>query len=125
MKNEKVTMRKENRARPFFFLLPFSIFILHFSFTCLSFGFLADVALAGKFNRAVSVGDVGKPFAGLVGVDDKPHALADYLAGGKGVVLIFTCNHCPCAEGYEERLFSLAKEFQPQGVRFVAVSCGT
>lgn len=85
----------------------------------------SNVCLAGKFNRVVSVGYVGKMFVGLMGTDDKPHSLSDYLDQGKGVVLIFTCNHCPCAAGYEDRLFTLAREFQPQGVRFVAVSCGT
>jgi hypothetical protein len=101
----------------------------------LEFGFLNLVlafslllpasAGAGKFNKVVSPGDVGKPFAGLVGTDDKPHSLEEYLAGGKGVVLIFTCNHCPVAAGYEDRLLALAREFQSQDVRFVAVSCGT
>jgi len=90
------------------------------------FGLFASVAspvFAGKFNRAVSVGDVGKPFTDLIGTDDKPHSLAEYLADAKGVVLVFTCNHCPVAAGYKDRLLALAREFQPQQVRFVAVSC--
>lgn len=102
--------------------LAFSIYHL---LALLILAITADLSFAGKFNRVVSVGDVGKPFAELIGVDDKQHSLAEYLDGGKGVVLIFTCNHCPCAAGYEDRLFTLAREFQPQGVRFVAVSCGT
>jgi hypothetical protein len=82
-----------------------------------------NLAHAGKFNKAVSVGDVGKPFTGLVGTDDKPHSLAEFC-DGKGVVLVFTCNHCPVASAYEERLLTLARDFQPHGIRFVAVSCG-
>ena len=85
---------------------------------------LAASAEAGKFNKAVSAGDVGKPFTGLVGTDDRPHSLDEYLTGSKGLVLLFTCNHCPVAAGYEERIAALAKKFAPQGVRFVAVSCG-
>jgi len=97
------------------------------SLSVIGFGLFASLdvttAFAGKFNRAVSVGDVGKPFTGLIGTDDEPHSLAEYLADAKGVVLVFTCNHCPVAAGYEDRLLALAREFQPQQVRFVAVSC--
>lgn len=100
---------------------PFVLTALVLGISCL---FFPAVAGAGKFNKAVSAGDVGKPFVNLVGVDDKPHSLTEYLDGGKAVVLVFTCNHCPVAGGYEDRLFALAKEFAPQGVRFVAVSCG-
>lgn len=80
-------------------------------------------AFAGKFNAAVSVGDVAKNWQNLVGTDDKPHSLDDLLRDAKAVVVVFTCNHCPVAAGYEDRLISLAKEFEPRGVRFVAVSC--
>lgn len=114
VRNQKSELRTSKRSRRQQVLLLISAFCL-----------LTSPAHAGKFNKSVSVGDVGKPFAGLVGTDDRPHALDEYLAGGKGVVLIFTCNHCPCAAGYEDRLFTLAREFQPQGVRFVAVCCGT
>lgn len=85
---------------------------------------LAAPLAAGKFNKAVSAGDVGKPFFNLIGTDEKLHSLDDYLKDGKAVVLLFTCNHCPVAAGYEDRLFAMHKEFAPQGVRFVAISCG-
>lgn len=84
----------------------------------------AAPAAAGKFNKAVSAGDVGKPFFNLIGTDEKLHSLEDYTKDSKAVVLLFTCNHCPIAAGYEDRLFALTKEFAPQGVRFVAISCG-
>jgi hypothetical protein len=114
VRNQKSELRSAQRSKRHSVLLLISAFCL-----------LTSPVFAGKFNKAVSVGDVGKSFAGLMGTDDKPHALDEYVAGGKGVVLIFTCNHCPCAAGYEERLFTLAREFQPQGIRFVAVCCGT
>lgn len=101
-------------------IFQFALFIFHFALVCS----LVSPLHAGKFNKAVSPGDVGKPFAGLMGTNDKPHSLADYLSGGKGVVLLFTCNHCPVASAYEERLLAIAREFEPQGVKFVAVSCG-
>jgi peroxiredoxin len=76
---------------------------------------------AGKFNKALSVGDKAPEFKNLVGTDDKPHSLADWK-DAKLVVVIFTCNHCPIASGYEDRIVALVNEFLDQGVQFVAVS---
>ena len=36
--------------------------------------------------------------------------------------MIFTCNECPFSKGYEDRLISLAKTYQPRGVGFVAIN---
>ncbi len=47
------------------------------------------------------------------------------LAGASGEVgslVVFTCNHCPFAIAYEDRLIALANEFQPKGIKFVAIS---
>jgi len=83
--------------------------------------FDARPACAGKFNKVLSAGDSGPDFKNLVGTDDKPHSLADWK-DAKLVVLIFTCNHCPIAAAYEDRILALAKQFEERGVRFVAVS---
>ena len=34
------------------------------------------------------------------------------------IVVIFTCNHCPYAQAYEERIIDLAEEFDEEGVQF-------
>ena len=39
----------------------------------------------------------------------------------KILVIIFTCNHCPTAQAYEERIIQLAKDYNPKGVGIVAV----
>ena len=57
----------------------------------------------------------------LIGTDDKMHSYDD-LKGKKGTLVIFTCNHCPFAVAYEDRLIALAKEFQARGVGVVAIS---
>jgi peroxiredoxin len=82
---------------------------------------LAAPAQAGKFNKVLSAGDQAPDFQAVVGTDDKPHSLADWKAA-KLVVVVFTCNHCPIAGAYEERLMLLAKEYHEKGVQFVAVS---
>jgi peroxiredoxin len=67
------------------------------------------------------VGDVAPVFSGIIGIDDKRHGLADYK-DAKLVVLVFTCNHCPVAQAYEDRLAALQKDYQPKGVQVVAVN---
>lgn len=82
---------------------------------------LSSVASAGKFNKVLSIGDAAPQFAGLVGTDDKPHGLADFK-DAKAVVVVFTCNHCPVAQSYEDRLMAMQKEYQAKGVQVVAIS---
>ncbi len=38
------------------------------------------------------------------------------------LVVIFTCNHCPYAQAYEDRLIALQKHFDPEGVQFILIS---
>lgn len=38
------------------------------------------------------------------------------------LAVVFTCNHCPYAQAYEDRLIALAEEFDERGVQFVLVS---
>ncbi len=57
----------------------------------------------------------------LPGIDGKEHALADYAAA-KVLAVVFTCNHCPTAQAYEDRLIRLVAEYGPRGVAFVAIN---
>ncbi|MEP3387348.1 MAG: thioredoxin family protein, partial [Reichenbachiella sp.] len=40
----------------------------------------------------------------------------------KGTVVMFICNHCPYVIHVQEKIVALAKEYQSQGVGFVAIS---
>ncbi len=87
---------------------------------------LAPVALLLSFLSAayadgVKIGDKAPSWSGIIGVDDKEHGLAD-LKNAKAVVLVFTCNHCPVAQAYEDRLVALQKDYSKRGVRLVAVN---
>lgn len=85
---------------------------------------LSLVAVAATFSpcpAAVSVGDAAPEWSGIIGTDDKPHALADYK-DAKLIVLVFTCNHCPVAVAYEDRLIDLQKQYKGKGVQVVAVN---
>ena len=44
------------------------------------------------------------------------------FAPAKILVLIFTCNHCPTAQAYEDRIIQLTKEYKAKGVAVVAIS---
>lgn len=76
---------------------------------------------AGKFNKKLNVGDPAPAWKGLVGIDDKPHNLAD-SEKAKVVVIAFTCNHCPVAVAYEDRFIHFVKEYEPRGVKFIAIN---
>jgi thiol-disulfide isomerase/thioredoxin len=77
---------------------------------------------AGCFAAKLNVGDAGPDWSGIAGVDGKDHSLADYK-NAKLVVVVFTCNHCPVAVAYEDRLVALQKEYKGKGVQFVAINC--
>ncbi len=67
--------------------------------------------------------DVGTKAPGftLKGVDGEMHSLEDY-DDAKAVVVVFTCNHCPTAVQYEDRLIELQDEYADRGVQVIAVN---
>jgi peroxiredoxin len=87
---------------------------------------LAGSARAGEYNETLSVGDRAPAWAGLPGVDGKKHALAD-LKDKDVAVLVFTCNSCPIAVAYEDRLIAFTRKYAgPKGkVAVVAVNVNT
>ena len=54
------------------------------------------------------------------GVDGKTHSLADY-ASSPVLAIVFTCNHCPIAQVYEQRIQQLANDYKGEGVALVAI----
>ena len=61
------------------------------------------------------------PDFNLPGVDGRNYALKDFAAA-KILVIIFTCNHCPTAQYYEERIKKLVVDYKNKGVALVAIS---
>src|SRR5437660_9940692 len=72
--------------------------------------FASPAEAAGKFNKRRSIGDSAPDFAALPGTDGKDHALADYKDKDV-VVVVVTCNHCPVAVAYEDRIIAFAKKY--------------
>lgn len=79
-------------------------------------------ALAGEYNETLSVGDPAPAWNELPGVDGKRHSLAELKA--RVVIVVFTCNSCPVAVDYEDRIIALAKKYgEPAGqAAFVAIN---
>ena len=82
---------------------------------------IGTVALAGKYNPTLKIGDAAPDWNGLEGVDGKPHALKD-LADKEVVVIAFTCNTCEYAVDHEQRLVALAKKFADEGGKAALVA---
>ncbi|WP_132055249.1 redoxin family protein [Pseudocnuella soli] len=81
---------------------------------------LAAFSMPGDQPKTLAIGSSAPPFS-LKGTDGKTYTLQSFK-GAKILALVFTCNHCPTAQAYEERLIQLAKDYAAKGVALVAVS---
>ena len=81
---------------------------------------LAALPLVAKEVVPLEIGSPA-PEVDLPGVDGKTYRLADF-ADARLLVVIFTCNHCPTAQAYEERIMLLHTDYRDKGVALVAIS---
>jgi len=86
----------------------------------LLFIFLFSYAVVAEEYPTLPIGAKAPAFS-LKGVDGKTYSLASF-SKYKILVIIFTCNHCPTAQAYEERIIQLTKEYTSKSVAIVAVS---
>ena len=68
----------------------------------------------------INVGEPAPDFS-LPGVDGKQYSLASF-SEATVLVVAFTCNHCPYVVGSEERIIRFVRDYQNQGVGFVAIN---
>jgi len=61
------------------------------------------------------------PAFSLKGVDGKTYSLTSF-AKYKILVIVFTCNHCPTAQAYEDRIIKLTNDYRPKNVGIVAIN---
>ncbi len=80
---------------------------------------LASSAWSQTSHTTLAAGSPAPDFS-LPGVDGKTHRLADY-ADSPVLVVVFTCNHCPIAQMYEQRIQQLETEYHDRGVAVVAI----
>lgn len=83
--------------------------------------FLICIAGCGRGgSRALAIGSSAPDFS-LPGVDGNTHFLAEY-AQSRVLAVVFTCNHCPASELYEDRLRKLDQDYRAKGVSLVAIN---
>jgi len=84
------------------------------------------LSLVIAFITAVMIQAEVKPGDNAIGftlknVDGSSVSLSDY-SDEKGVILIFTCNPCPFAKAYEQRIIQLHENYAEQGFPVVAIN---
>ena len=88
------------------------IFFLNIVFITAAGAFAAD-------HPTLPIGSNAPDFK-LPGIDGKTYSLASFK-NANILVVVFTCNHCPTAQAYEERLINLTKDYKSRGVAVVAI----
>ena len=70
--------------------------------------------------KTLDIGATAPDFK-LPNIDGKYYTLQDFK-DAKVLVVIFTCNHCPTAQAYEDRMIALTADYKDKGVAVVAIS---
>ncbi len=104
MKNFKYTA--------FFFLVLFGMNL------CIAQSFQSAKEISVK--KGYGIGDEATDF-NLKNIDGKMVSFSDYN-DAKGFIVIFTCNHCPYAKKYENRIIALDKMYKNQGYPVIAIN---
>lgn len=81
---------------------------------------LCFVSLTAYAADGYKVGDVAMDFK-LKNVDGSTVSMAGDR-NTKGYIVIFTCNHCPYAIAYEDRIIALHNTYAPQGYPVIAIN---
>ncbi|WP_312767539.1 thioredoxin family protein [Epilithonimonas sp.] len=89
----------------------------------LSFGLILILGLLSftkGYNSGYKIGDEATDFK-LKNVDGKMVSLSDFKSA-KGFIVVFTCNHCPYAKKYEDRIIALDKMYKDKGYPVIAIN---
>ena len=73
-----------------------------------------------QLNPGYQVGDTATDFS-LKNVNNKNVSLKDF-SDAKGYIVVFTCNHCPFAVAYEDRIIALDKKYKALGYPVIAIN---
>lgn len=93
---------------------------LIFSLALAAFALLAAFIPKEEQETGYKVGDKAIDFK-LKNIDSKQISLADYK-DAKGFIVVFTCNHCPFAVAYEDRVNALNQKYASQGYPVIAIN---
>ena len=82
--------------------------------------FTLGSTLRAQDPATLSLGEKAPAFS-LKGIDDKTYTLESFQEA-KVLALVFTANHCPTAQAYEERMKELSGHYSPEEMQMVAIS---
>jgi peroxiredoxin len=77
--------------------------------------FNVNIPISGGYQ----IGDIAEDFS-LKNIDGKMVSMADYK-DAKGFIITFTCNTCPFAVMYEDRIQALNEKYAPKGYPVIAI----
>ncbi len=77
------------------------------------------IAMSLNAQKGYDIGDTATDFK-LENIDNTFVSLSDF-ENAKGFIVIFTCNTCPYAVAYEDRIEELNKKYAPKGYPVIAV----
>jgi peroxiredoxin len=87
---------------------------------CLAaFILMQSLCFANDEHKTLAIGAAAPDFK-LPGVEGKTYSLASFKNAGV-LVIVFTCNHCPTAQAYEDRIIKLTDDYKNKGVAIVAI----
>lgn len=82
----------------------------------------AMVAGAQEAPKTLAIGaSVPMTEVKMAGVDGKSVSIAD-IKGAKGTLVVFTCNSCPWAQAWEQRIADLGNSYAKRGVGVIAIN---
>jgi peroxiredoxin len=70
-------------------------------------------------HKTLAIGSKAPDFK-LPGIDGKSYTLSNFK-NARVLVIVFTCNHCPTAQAYEDRIIQLTKDYSAKNVAVVAI----
>lgn len=77
------------------------------------------VSRSGGDHKTLEIGAAAPDFK-LMGVDDKMYELTSFKKA-RVLVVVFTCNHCPTAQCYEDRIIQMTTDYTNKNVAIVAI----
>ncbi|NQX82874.1 MAG: thioredoxin family protein [Flavobacteriaceae bacterium] len=72
-----------------------------------------------KTDKGYKVGDMATDFK-LMNIDEKTVSMSDF-EDAKGFIIVFTCNTCPYAVMYEDRIEALNRKYASKGYPVIAI----
>jgi thiol-disulfide isomerase/thioredoxin len=83
---------------------------------------MGDICNGSRFTSEHPTLPIGSPAPSftLPGTDGKTYSLSSFSKADV-LVIVFTCNHCPTAQAYEDRIIQLTKDYSAKNVAVVAI----